>query len=97
MYYYTPSNFYRFLKTILYYFYSRIFLKDQNYSTFFLYIINQYYKNQEFQFLDAEGRLFVDLLPLIRRDYKFNNYQLKTEFSDLDLLLKVKKFKNNRI
>ena len=36
------------------------------------------YKNQEFQFLDAEGRLFVDLLPLIRRDYKFNNYQLKT-------------------
>jgi DNA polymerase elongation subunit (family B) len=36
------------------------------------------YKNQEFQFLDAEGRIFVDLLPLIRRDYKFNNYQLKT-------------------
>jgi len=36
------------------------------------------YKNQEFQFLDAEGRLFVDLLPLIKRDYKFNNYQLKT-------------------
>ena len=36
------------------------------------------YKNQEFQFLDAEGRVFVDLLPLIQRDYKFNNYQLKT-------------------
>lgn len=36
------------------------------------------YKNQTFQFLDAEGRLFVDLLPLIRRDYKFNNYKLKT-------------------
>lgn len=36
------------------------------------------YKNQEFQFLDAEGRIFVDLLPLIQRDYKFNNYQLKT-------------------
>lgn len=36
------------------------------------------YKNQEFQFLDAEGRLFVDLLPLIKRDYKFSNYKLKT-------------------
>jgi len=36
------------------------------------------YKNQEFQFLDAEGRLFVDLLPLVKRDYKFNNYKLKT-------------------
>ena len=36
------------------------------------------YKNQEFQFLDAEGRVFVDLLTLVRRDYKFNNYKLKT-------------------
>ena len=36
------------------------------------------YKNQEFQFLDAEGRVFVDLLPLVRRDFKFNNYKLKT-------------------
>jgi len=36
------------------------------------------YKNQSFQFLDAEGRIFVDLLPLVRRDYKMNNYQLKT-------------------
>ena len=36
------------------------------------------YKNQEFQFLDAEGRLFVDLLPLVKRDFKFNNYKLKT-------------------
>ena len=36
------------------------------------------YKNQEFEFLDAEGRLYVDLLPLVRRDYKFNNYKLKT-------------------
>ena len=36
------------------------------------------YKNQEFQFLDAEGRLFVDLLPLVKRDYKFDNYKLKT-------------------
>ena len=36
------------------------------------------YKNQEFQYLDAYGRLFVDLLPLIRRDYKLNKYTLKT-------------------
>ena len=28
--------------------------------------------------MDAEGRLFVDLLPLIKRDYKFSNYKLKT-------------------
>lgn len=36
------------------------------------------YKNQEFLFLDAEGRLFVDLLPLVKRDYKMDNYKLKT-------------------
>lgn len=36
------------------------------------------YKDQKFQYLDAEGRLFVDLLPLIKRDYKFSNYKLKT-------------------
>lgn len=36
------------------------------------------YGTQEFQFLDAEGRIFVDLLPLVKRDFKFNNYKLKT-------------------
>lgn len=36
------------------------------------------FKNQEFQFLDADGRLFVDLLPLIQREYKMDNYKLKT-------------------
>lgn len=36
------------------------------------------YKNQEFQYVDAEGRLYIDLLPLIRRDYKMSNYKLKT-------------------
>ena len=36
------------------------------------------YKNQEFKLLDAEGRLFVDLLPLIQRDFKLDNYRLKT-------------------
>ena len=36
------------------------------------------YKNQEFEYLDAEGRVFVDLLPLVKRDFKFNNYRLGT-------------------
>lgn len=36
------------------------------------------FKNQEFQFLDAEGCLFIDMLPVIQRDYKFDNYKLKT-------------------
>lgn len=36
------------------------------------------YQDQQFQFLDAEGRLFVDLLPVVKRDYKLDNYRLKT-------------------
>lgn len=36
------------------------------------------FKNQEFSYLDADGRLFVDLLPLIQRDFKFSNYSLKS-------------------
>ena len=36
------------------------------------------YSHQKFFFLDTEGRLFVDLLPVVRRDYKFENYRLKT-------------------
>lgn len=36
------------------------------------------YKNQEFKYLDAEGRLFVDLLPLVQRDFKLENYKLDT-------------------
>ena len=36
------------------------------------------YGTQTFQFLDAEGILFVDLLPLVKRDYKMDNYKLKT-------------------
>ena len=36
------------------------------------------YGNQTFQYLDAEGRLYVDLLPLVKRDYKMDNYKLKT-------------------
>lgn len=36
------------------------------------------YKNQQFKYLDAHGRLFVDLLPVVQRDYRLENYRLKT-------------------
>ena len=36
------------------------------------------YSVQEFHYLDLEGRIFIDLLPIVRRDYKLNNYKLKT-------------------
>lgn len=36
------------------------------------------FKDQKFHYLDAEGRLFIDILPLIKRDYKLSNYKLKT-------------------
>lgn len=36
------------------------------------------YANQEFHLLETEGRLMLDLLPILRRDYKFSNYRLKT-------------------
>lgn len=36
------------------------------------------YRNQEFTFPDSEGIVYLDLLPIVRRDYKLNNYQLKT-------------------
>jgi DNA polymerase elongation subunit (family B) len=35
------------------------------------------YKNQEFQFLNCEGRLYVDMLTIIRREYNFDTYSLK--------------------
>ena len=36
------------------------------------------YRNNEYSFLDVEGRLFVDMLPIIKRDHKLDNYRLKT-------------------
>jgi len=36
------------------------------------------FKNQHFEFLDAEGRLFIDLLPLVRRDHKLSSYKLES-------------------
>lgn len=35
------------------------------------------YKNQEFNFFNWEGILLLDLLPLVRRDYKLDTYTLK--------------------
>jgi DNA polymerase elongation subunit (family B) len=36
------------------------------------------YKNQEFQYIDWEGIILIDLLPIVRRDYKMDNYKLHT-------------------
>jgi DNA polymerase elongation subunit (family B) len=35
------------------------------------------YKNQNFRFINWEGILLVDLLPIIQRDYKLDTYSLK--------------------
>src|SRR5690606_39405742 len=36
------------------------------------------FKDQHFEFLDVEGILFVDLLPIVKKDYKLDNYKLNT-------------------
>jgi DNA polymerase elongation subunit (family B) len=36
------------------------------------------YGNQQFTFLNAEGRLFIDMLPCVQRNYKLPNYRLET-------------------
>lgn len=36
------------------------------------------YSAQKLVYLDSEGRLFLDLLPIIKRDHKLLNYRLKT-------------------
>jgi len=36
------------------------------------------FKNQNFSYFDAHGRLWIDMLPIIQRDYKLENYKLKT-------------------
>lgn len=33
---------------------------------------------QDYKYLDAHGRLWVDLLPIVTRDYKLEDYKLKT-------------------
>ena len=63
---------------IIYDFDQQGFVKHQHASEKLIKWSSSAYKNQEFQYLDAYGRLFVDLLPLIKRDYKLNRYNLKT-------------------
>jgi len=36
------------------------------------------YSAQNLTYVNTRGRLFLDLLPIIRRDYKLSNYKLKT-------------------
>lgn len=36
------------------------------------------YKDQHFEYLDASGVMYVDLLPIVKKDYKLDNYKLKT-------------------
>ena len=36
------------------------------------------YATQEYMFLNAEGRVFVDLQPVIQKEYKLENYKLDT-------------------
>lgn len=36
------------------------------------------YGSQDFEYIDAEGRLFIDLLPIIKRNYKLDTYSLKS-------------------
>lgn len=40
-------------------------------------------RNQSFTYLDAFGRLYIDILPVIRSDYRFNNYRLNTIATEL--------------
>lgn len=36
------------------------------------------HSDQKFQFLDAEGRLYVDMLSVVKRTHKLDNYKLST-------------------
>jgi DNA polymerase elongation subunit (family B) len=46
------------------------------------------YGVQKFLYVDTPGRLFIDLLPLVQRDYKFVNYKLNTVANELGLGVK---------
>ena len=52
-------------------------IKDKYYEDKKISWSSSAYKNQEFEFIDLDGRIFVDLLPLVQRDYKFDQYTLK--------------------
>lgn len=40
------------------------------------------YGEQNLKYLDTEGRLFIDILPIIKRNYKLDTYNLKTVSSN---------------
>lgn len=40
------------------------------------------YGKQDMKYIEAEGRLFIDLLPYIKRNYKLSNYRLETVCSE---------------
>ncbi len=54
------------------------FLKDDHAKQKTIKWSSSAFKNQEFDYLDAEGRLFVDLLPIVQRDNRLPNYKLST-------------------
>ena len=58
-------------------FYKMGCIKDKIYSKKKISWSSSAYKNQEFEFINLDGRIFVDLLPLVQRDYKFDQYTLK--------------------
>jgi DNA polymerase elongation subunit (family B) len=41
------------------------------------------YGKQELKYVDVEGRLFIDLLPYIKRNYKWSNYRLETACEEI--------------
>lgn len=41
------------------------------------------FNSQNFIFLDAPGRLLIDMLPLVRRDFKFSRYDLGSVASEI--------------
>jgi len=43
------------------------------------------YSAQNLTYVDTKGRLFLDLLPIIKRDYKLSNYKLKTVTEHFEL------------
>jgi DNA polymerase elongation subunit (family B) len=40
------------------------------------------YGKQDLKYIEAEGRMFIDLLPYIKRNYKLSNYRLETVCSE---------------
>jgi DNA polymerase elongation subunit (family B) len=59
-------------------FFCQSFVKDKMDKVIDIKWSSSAYGEQVFKFLDVEGRIFVDLLPVIKRDHKLSNYKLST-------------------